>query len=417
MWLKAHPGDYETVRRMLGHRNIQTTINFYCGLETLQANKMFGDLVRKLMKFGLSSAMPETTNKPMLPPEPKSASRKVRSLLLAQWPEADRAAWAAACRPAERLKRGGTASHMNEDTQRDLARRYGYFLDYVERSEGLADHAEAAGYVTPDRVEGFLAELTARVSSETVYGSIRKLRRTAQLLAPGRDFTWLSEIEKDLALVKQPKSKFDRLVYTNILAEAGMTLMAEAATHRSPVARVRQFRNGLMVALKALHPIRLKNFAALEIGRSFKKVNNPWWIVLSASETKEKRPDERPVDPCLIRWIERYLNFHRPVLARTGVAPAALWLSSNDGRAMTYLAVERVIKETTLTTVGVDVSPHLFRAAGASTAAVHAPTIPHLGSALLHHIDPAVVDEHYNRASSLSATQAYAALVRALWDD
>ena len=51
MWLKAHPGDYETVRRMLGHRNIQTTINFYCGLETLQANKMFGDLVRKLMKF------------------------------------------------------------------------------------------------------------------------------------------------------------------------------------------------------------------------------------------------------------------------------------------------------------------------------------------------------------------------------
>jgi integrase len=51
IWLKAHPGDYETLRRMLGHRNIQTTINFYCGLETLQANKMFGDLVRKLMKF------------------------------------------------------------------------------------------------------------------------------------------------------------------------------------------------------------------------------------------------------------------------------------------------------------------------------------------------------------------------------
>jgi hypothetical protein len=36
---------------MLGHRNIQTTINFYCGLETMQANVMFGDLMRKLMKF------------------------------------------------------------------------------------------------------------------------------------------------------------------------------------------------------------------------------------------------------------------------------------------------------------------------------------------------------------------------------
>ena len=51
MWLKHNPGDYETVRRMLGHRNIQTTINFYCGLETMQANVMFGDMVRKLMKF------------------------------------------------------------------------------------------------------------------------------------------------------------------------------------------------------------------------------------------------------------------------------------------------------------------------------------------------------------------------------
>jgi integrase len=51
MWLKHRPGDYETVRRMLGHRNIQTTINFYCGLETLQANVMFGDMVRGLMKF------------------------------------------------------------------------------------------------------------------------------------------------------------------------------------------------------------------------------------------------------------------------------------------------------------------------------------------------------------------------------
>ena len=50
MWLKYHPGDYETVRRFLGHRNIQTTINFYCGLEFTQANIMFGDLVRSLMK-------------------------------------------------------------------------------------------------------------------------------------------------------------------------------------------------------------------------------------------------------------------------------------------------------------------------------------------------------------------------------
>jgi integrase len=67
-----------------------------------------------------------------------------------------------------------------------------------------------------------------------------------------------------------------------------------------------------------------------------------------------------------------------------------------------------------LATVGVNVSPHLFRTAAASTAAVYAGNTPHLASALLNHSDPAVTEEHYNRASTLSAALAYAALIRAI---
>jgi integrase len=51
IYLKHHPGDYETVRRLLGHRSIQTTINFYCGLETTQATAVFGRLMREKIKF------------------------------------------------------------------------------------------------------------------------------------------------------------------------------------------------------------------------------------------------------------------------------------------------------------------------------------------------------------------------------
>jgi integrase len=50
VYLKEHPGDYETVRRFLGHRNIRTTVNFYCGLETTQATRLLGDVVRKHRK-------------------------------------------------------------------------------------------------------------------------------------------------------------------------------------------------------------------------------------------------------------------------------------------------------------------------------------------------------------------------------
>jgi integrase len=51
IYLKYHPGDYETVRRLLGHRNIRTTINFYCGLETIQASREFGKIIRENLRF------------------------------------------------------------------------------------------------------------------------------------------------------------------------------------------------------------------------------------------------------------------------------------------------------------------------------------------------------------------------------
>jgi integrase len=51
IYLKHRPGDYETVRRLLGHRNIQTTTRFYCGLQTMEATEQFGNLIRKQIQF------------------------------------------------------------------------------------------------------------------------------------------------------------------------------------------------------------------------------------------------------------------------------------------------------------------------------------------------------------------------------
>ena len=51
IYLRHHPGAYEVVKRLLGHRNMQTTINFYCGLETVQANQDFGKMIREQMTF------------------------------------------------------------------------------------------------------------------------------------------------------------------------------------------------------------------------------------------------------------------------------------------------------------------------------------------------------------------------------
>jgi integrase len=54
--LRAKPGNYEYVRRILGHRNLQTTINFYVGLETTQATQEFGEIVRRELRFDPEAA-------------------------------------------------------------------------------------------------------------------------------------------------------------------------------------------------------------------------------------------------------------------------------------------------------------------------------------------------------------------------
>ena len=81
------------------------------------------------------------------------AKGKIRSLPLDLWPEADRAAWISACRPAARLTRGGAASHLKPITRDDLARRYGYFLDFLGRHGLLQINTLAATFVTPENVE------------------------------------------------------------------------------------------------------------------------------------------------------------------------------------------------------------------------------------------------------------------------
>jgi integrase len=237
----------------------------------------------------------------------------------------------------------------------------------------------------------------------------------AELTAPALDFSWLAEIEKDLALVMVPRSKYDRLVSAERLVEAGLTLMTEAQEFgTNDFARARTMRNGLMVAILAFHPMRLKNVAALEIGVTFKEVGGRWWVSLPSRSTKSHRADERALPRLLTSYIEDYLTRWRAILLGSSPPTAMLWISSTTRQPMTWKNVGTLISKTTRETIGVDVSPHLFRTAAASTAAIYGSDMPHLASAILNHTDPRVTEEHYNRATSLSASATYAEIVNSL---
>jgi hypothetical protein len=168
---------------------------------------------------------------------------------------ADQQAWAEACRPKQGLKRGGAAAPLAPITRKDLERRYGYFLTYLKERGELDLSAEAAAQITPEAVEGYLAHVEPLWSPVTIAQTLFKLTRMGTLLAPDRDWAWLRENACDRDLVAYPKPRFDRIVTSERLVEAGLRLIRSARenprlrTYR----RATLIRNGLMVALWRSH--------------------------------------------------------------------------------------------------------------------------------------------------------------------
>jgi site-specific recombinase XerD len=336
-----------------------------------------------------------------------------RSLPIDEWSQADRRALEEACRPGIRLKPGGRASHFAKASIEDFVTRYGAYLGFLQRRGILKLKATAAAQVTRSNVKAYLAELKERALSVTIWNCIYKLRRMSQLLNPKMDFAWLVEIEQELALVMVPRSKFDRLVLTNRLVEIGLTLIAEADRYgKFRFDRARGIRNGLMIVVLGLTQIRLKNFVKLEIGKTFKEVSGSWWVCVPGGSTKNKRWIEKRIPNDFNHAIELYVKEARPILMKSPRPDNSFWISSRTGRRFTYKNLGTLISKITFQTLGVDVSPHLFRTSAASTAAVKLPKYPYLASALLGHTDPRIADEHYKRTTSLNAGSIYADLIQ-----
>jgi hypothetical protein len=136
-----------------------------------------------------------------------------------------------------KARRSGELSRAGEPAR--LRQPVRAFLAFLQRRGRLDLSAAAAAQVTSANVDAYITELRSRVRSVTVYNCVYKVRRAAELIAPETDFSWLAEIEKDLALVMEPRSKYDRLVDTDRLVEAGLTLIAEPRPSPPPAPKSR----------------------------------------------------------------------------------------------------------------------------------------------------------------------------------
>ena len=361
-------------------------------------------------------------------------ARRCRPLGL--WPEADRLAWAAALQPGDVLDPGGPASRWAVLTRAGAARAYGRWLTWLDGAGQLGPGMAFAEQATPGRVRDFIAALRQVNAPMTVLHRVESLARAAGALAPGHDWAWLWDVAARLQRTAVPvRAKRPRLVGIDELFTLGCELMAEAEGRTegsragAPWRRAVGYRDGLTVALLAARPLRLKNFAAIEIGRHLVAHGDGYQLRFARSEMKGRRAlqhpaavVEQPFPEALAPHLRRYLAHHRPCLLErshfqgAGIADEpcrALWVGQ-AGAALSPVTLHARIVELTGKRFGRPVNPHLFRDCAATSIAAVDPGHVRITTTVLGHTRLGTSEQYYNHAGSLEAARLHQANIMAL---
>jgi integrase/recombinase XerD len=413
--LDAHPDDHGTTQRLLGHKNGATTQKYYEGFQTASAFRRFCGVIGDLRARAAGSC-PHRPAEGLVRTPGQLATDRI--LPLAAWPVVDQAAWQAALQPGDVLDPGGLATSWRPVTRANVVKGYGAWLNWLQETGRLDPSVAPATRVTREQVALYLADLQGK-AGYTVASRLHELGSAMQAMAPLMDWRWLLRASGRIrGQAVSAKDKRSRLRSPEELMELGIQLMTEAAlaTAWSPVEQAIGYRDGLMIALLAYRPVRLKNLASIVPGQHLVQRGEEWWLQFPAEETKTRQVIDGPFPANLAPWLEAYLAVFRPVLVaggeKRGRPPTAALLVSKDGRALSPITITDTIKQRTAAVFGVSVCPHLFRDCAATGIAVSAPDQVKMIPALLAHRTTTTAERHYIQAGSLEAGRRHAQTIQ-----
>ena len=111
-----------------------------------------------------------------------------RPLPLAEWPSADRQAWAAATAVGDVLEPGGAAAGWRPTSRRNVAQGWGHLLAWLARTGQLDAGEGPRERVTPARLAGYVEALRERGNAaRTVHMRVEALGLFLGAVAPGAD--------------------------------------------------------------------------------------------------------------------------------------------------------------------------------------------------------------------------------------
>jgi integrase/recombinase XerD len=214
-----------------------------------------------------------------------------------------------------------------------------------------------------------------------------------------------------------PTRKRARLQESAALVDLGVTLMrrAEQATGTINARwKATQFRDAFQVALLAVRPFRITNFAEMELGSNLIHRGDAWWLIYAPEETKNHRPLEVPFPEALLPWLAKYLDHYRPLLAGNRYRGDRVWISMHYS-ALWRGTIYQKIMWLTEKAFGRGLSPHLFRDCLATSLAIHDPEIVNIAHVMLGN-SLATTERFYNLAQTLEAGRAVGRALTSLRD-
>ena len=266
-----------------------------------------------------------------------------------------------------------------------------------------------ADRISLERVRDFNVQLGGEMRPSTVALTIQSLYYAARLVGGERDWRWLSAIKAQFVTRARPCDRFDRLTPPCQTLDFGIELMDMALTLPMTSRRTRelQYRDGLILALLSLWPIRRRSLAALTVSRHIEiegedSVN----FLLHPADTKSKRFESFRVPQPLVPYVKRYLKEIRPLLM--GPRPhEGLWASYRQG-PLTASRLYEIARARLAKRFGRDMCLHDFRRSAATYLAMEAPEQIGLIPGVLQHASPEVGERHYNLANAIKASQRFA---------
>ena len=219
-----------------------------------------------------------------------------------EWPESDRSAWELAIADGDVFDGRGPAARWRAATRKTNINHYGAWLGFLRDAGQLKLGQKPEERVTAEAVRAYIEYLRLMVAPCTVVTMLVGLKVTIMAMAPRENWRWLADICNALNRQAEPvRDKESRILPAE---EIYATAVAELARQRDSHPQGRNtlcaWRNTLMIALLSARPLRLKNFAALELREHLRRVGSNWLITVPADEVKNGMPLEFDLIPSLI---------------------------------------------------------------------------------------------------------------------